>query len=88
LLARRFAEVYKDYQDAMAAVVRYRDSMIPAARQAYEVYTGNFANMTAPYERVLTTQRNLFQLEEAYNMSLLAAWRSAVEIQGLLAGEE
>ena len=87
-LARRFAEVYKEYRDAMDASARYRDSMIPAARQAYEMYMGNFANMAAPYERVLTTQRNLFQLEETYNATLMAAWRSAVEIQGLLAGEE
>ena len=88
LLARRFAEVYREYRDAVDSAARYRDSMIPAARQAYEMYTGNFTNMAAPYERVLTTQRNLVQLEETYNAALLAAWRSAVEIQGLLAGEE
>jgi outer membrane protein, heavy metal efflux system len=88
MLARRFAEVYKEYQDAISAAVRYRDSMLPAARQAYEMYAGNFANMSVPYERVLTTQRNLFQLEETYNAALMAAWKSAVEIQGLLTGEE
>ena len=53
-----------------------------------EMYMGNFANMAGPYERVLTTQRNLFQLEEAYNTTLMTAWRRAVEIQGLLSGEE
>ncbi|MSV35037.1 MAG: TolC family protein [Bryobacterales bacterium] len=88
MLARRFADVYQDYRNAADSATRYRGSMIPAARQAYEMYAANFSDMAAPYERVLLTQRNLFQLEEEYSRTLLAAWRSAVEIQGLLAGEE
>ena len=86
-LARRFAGVYKEYKDAVDAAARYRDSMIPAAREAYEMYVGNFANMAAPYPQVLTTQRNLFQLQEEYVTALMTAWRSAVEIEGLLVME-
>ena len=86
-LARRFARIYKEYKDAVDAAARYRDSMIPAAREAYEMYVSNFANMAAPYPQVLATQRNLFQLQEEYATALMAAWRSAVEIEGLLVME-
>ena len=86
-LARRFAGVYREYKDAVDAAARYRDSMIPAAREAYEMYVGNFANMAAPYPQVLATQRNLFQLQEEYVTALMTAWRSAVEIEGLLVME-
>ena len=86
-LSRRFAGVYREYKDAVEAAARYRDSMIPAAREAYEMYAGNFANMAAPYPQVLATQRNLFQLQEDYVAALMTAWRSAVEIEGLLVME-
>ncbi len=86
-LARRFAGVYREYKDAVDAAARYRDSMIPAAREAYEMYAGNFANMAAPYPQVLATQRDLFQLQEEYVAALMTAWRSAVEIEGLLVME-
>jgi cobalt-zinc-cadmium efflux system outer membrane protein len=84
LLARRFAAVFREYQDAVAASARYRDQMIPAAMQAYEMYLSNFGNMTAAYAQVLLTQRNLIQLREEYVAALVSAWRSAVEIEGLL----
>lgn len=86
-LTRRFAGVYREYKDAVDAAARYRDSMIPAAREAYEMYVGNFANMAAPYPQVLATQRNLFQLQEEYVAALMTAWRSAMEIEGLLVME-
>ena len=86
-LARRFAAVYKEYRDAVDTSTRYRDSMIPAAREAYAMYVSNFANMAAPYPQVLLTQRNLFQLQEEYVTALMTAWRSAVEIEGLLVME-
>ena len=88
MLARRFAAVYREYRDAVDAVARYRDSMIPAAREAHEMYLSNFGNMAAPYTQALLTQRNLFQLEEEYASALMTAWRGAVEIEGLSAGEE
>jgi cobalt-zinc-cadmium efflux system outer membrane protein len=86
-LARRFAAVYREYQDSVEAAARYRESMIPAARQAYELYSANFAQMAAPYTQVLLTQRNLFQLEQEYVDVLVNAWRAAVEIDSLLVTE-
>jgi len=83
-LARRFAAVYRDYQDASAAAIRYRDQMIPAAMQAYDLYFANFAAMTAAYTQVLMTQRNLIQMREEYVMALIHAARATVELDGLL----
>ena len=87
MLSRRFAAVYREYRDALAASTRYRDDMIPAATQVYETYVANFGQMTTAYMQVLLTQRSLIQMQEEYVMALTTAWRSAVEIQGLLAGE-
>ena len=84
MLARRFAAVYREYQDATAAATKYRDQMLPAASEAYEMYSSNFGNMTATYAQVLMTQRNLIQMREEYVSALVNAWRSAVEIEGLL----
>jgi len=86
LLARRFAAVYKEYQDAAGAAARYRGQMLPAARQAFDLYSSNFAQMAAPYAQVLSAQRNLFALEEDYISALLSAWRSSIEINGMLVG--
>ncbi len=88
MLARRLASVYREYRDATAAAARYRDDMIPAAIEAYDMYMANFGQMTAAYTQVLLTQRSLIQMQEEYVAALTTAWRGAVEIQGLLVGEE
>ena len=83
-LRSRLAAVYKEHQDSLAAVERYRTQMIPSARQAYELYLKSFRQMAAAYPQVLIAQRNLFQLQEDYVAALVGAWQSAVEIRGLL----
>lgn len=83
-LRSRLAAVYKEYQDALTSVERYRTRMIPVARQAYELYLNSFRQMAAAYPQVLIAQRNLFQLQEDYVAALVSAWQSTVEIQGLL----
>jgi outer membrane protein, heavy metal efflux system len=84
MLGRKVAAVYREYQDSAAAAAKYRDQMIPAASQAFEMYSSNFGNMVATYAQVLQTQRSLIQLREEYIAALVTAWRSAVEIDGLL----
>ena len=84
-LARRFAAVYKTYQDASVTATRLQDAMLPKARKAFEMYQTNFSEMAAPHAQVLLTQRSLGELEEQYTNALLAGWRSAVQIDGLLA---
>jgi outer membrane protein, heavy metal efflux system len=83
-LRLRMARVYKEYQDASITAERYRTQMIPRAQQAYDLYLNNFRQMAAAYPQVLIAQRNLFQLQQDYIDALVNAWRSAVEIEGLL----
>ena len=83
-LRARLATVYREYRDAMTTVERYRGRMIPKAQQAYDLYLNSFRGMAAAYPQVLISQRNLFQLQEEYVRALVAAWQSAIEIQGLL----
>jgi len=83
-LRMRMARAYKEYQDSLNMVEKYRTGMIPRAQKAYELYTSNFRQMAAAYPQVLIAQRNLFQLQEHYITALVKIWRSAVEIRGLL----
>lgn len=84
MLRSRFAAVSKEYDDAIAAAGFYRREMLPKAKEAYDLYQGNFRRMAAAYPQVLIAQRNWFQLQEDYVAVLVRAWQSAVEIQGLL----
>lgn len=83
-LRSRLAEVYREYQNSLVTVERYRTEMIPKAQQAYELYLSSFRRMAAAYPQVLISQRNLFQLQEDYVTALVVAWQRAIEIQGLL----
>lgn len=86
-LRMRLAAVYREYQDAMATAERYRTQMIPRAQQSYDLYLKSFQGMAASYPQVLIAQRNLFQLEEEYVTTLVAAWQRSIEIDGLLLGD-
>jgi outer membrane protein, heavy metal efflux system len=80
----RFAEVFRQYSDALAASQRYRDELVPKARQAFDMYSGNFRQMAAAYPQVLNAQRNLVQLQDEYIAELISAWAAAMEIEGML----
>jgi cobalt-zinc-cadmium efflux system outer membrane protein len=80
----RFAAEFKEFSDATAALDRLKRDMLPRARQALDLYRANFRQMSTAYMQILTAERNLIQLEEDYAAQLISAWRSAVEIEGLL----
>jgi outer membrane protein, heavy metal efflux system len=83
-LRSRLASAFREYQDSLAAVERYKTQMIPSAQRAYELYLNSFRQMAAAYPQVVITQRNLFQLQEDYVATLVSAWQRAVQIQSLL----
>ena len=87
-LRRRLAAVYREYQDAIAAAERYRTQMVPKAQEAYDLYLRSFRQMAAAYPQVIISQRNLFQLQEDYTATLVAAWQRSVEVEGLLLMQE
>jgi cobalt-zinc-cadmium efflux system outer membrane protein len=84
MIRSRFAAVYREYADAIAAIELYRDNLLPKARQGFEMYQGNFRQMAAAYPKVLLAQRSLMQMEEEYIAQLVAAWRARVEMDSLL----
>ena len=65
MLRARLAVAYKEYRDAVTTAERYRSTMLPKARQAYDLYLNNFRQMAAAYPQALIAQRNLFQLQDA-----------------------
>ena len=83
-LRSHLAATFKEYQDALNTVERYRSTMIPKATQAYEIYLNSFRQMAAAYPQALVAQRNLFQLQDDYVKALVSAWQRSIEIQGLL----
>jgi len=83
-LRTRLAGVGREFASASAAAAQYRVEMIPRAREAYQLYSANYRQMSAPYPQVLMTQRTLIELQDGYVGALEKAWRSAIEIDGLL----
>ena len=87
-LKRRLAAVYKEYRDAVDGADRYKNEMIPKATEAEQMYVESFREMAVAYPQVLMAERNLVELQEGYVAMLVAAWRSAEEIDGMLADGE
>ena len=72
------------YQAASQAVAQYRDTMLPRAQKAYQMYMKNYQNMAAAYPQVLVAQRSWFQAQTGYLAALAQLWRSAVTLRGYL----
>lgn len=85
-LARRddLAAALKDYADARAAADRYRNRILPRAEQAADLYRKSFEQMAAAYPQVLIAQRVLQRTRVEYIQALVALWRSATLLDGLL----
>jgi outer membrane protein, heavy metal efflux system len=86
-LTARFSDVFADYLNAKTTAERYKDVMIPNARQAYELYLNSFQKVQAAYPQVLIAQRNQYQLEVEYVKALTNQWIAALKIQGSLLTE-
>ena len=83
-LRARMASSFREYRSARTMVEKYRTQVIPRARQAYEMYLGNFRQMAASYPQVLIAQRTLFQVEVEYARALMELRRSAAGLRGFL----
>ncbi|HEX8338347.1 MAG TPA: TolC family protein [Pyrinomonadaceae bacterium] len=85
-LRTRMASSFGEYRSARTMVEKYRTQVIPRARQAYEMYLGNFRQMAASYPQVLIAQRTLFQVEVEYARALVELRRSAAGLRGFMLG--
>jgi cobalt-zinc-cadmium efflux system outer membrane protein len=84
-LRARLADAYREYKTALTRAERYKQDILPKAQKAYELYLASFHQMAAAYPQALIAQRSLFQLQDEYAATLVAAWQWSTEIQGQLA---
>ena len=80
----RLAHAFRDYNNALDAVRRYREVILPRAQRAYNLYSSSFRQMAASYPQVLISQRTMFQVREQYLDSLVSLRQRTIEIEGLL----
>jgi cobalt-zinc-cadmium efflux system outer membrane protein len=75
------------YLNALNESEVYRTQILPRAEEAYRLYLGRYKEMAAAYPQVLVAQQSLFTLSREYLESVDNVWRSAMALQGLLAGD-
>jgi cobalt-zinc-cadmium efflux system outer membrane protein len=83
-LRQRLARTYARYKTAQETVQSYRDSSLPEAKEAYELYLESFRRRRAAWPQVLVAQRTYFQMSVEYLQALDQLRRSEVAILGLL----
>ena len=83
-LRERAAALVQNYLTSRATVERYRESMIPRAQKAFDLYVRSYSGMAAAYPQVLIAQRTLFQLQTDYVMALENLWSNSIALKGFL----
>jgi cobalt-zinc-cadmium efflux system outer membrane protein len=86
-LRARAAAEFATYITSLGAAEAYRMEILPQSEEAYMLYLARYREMGAAYPQVLAAQRNLFEVSADYLTAVDAAWRSAIRLQGLLAGD-
>jgi cobalt-zinc-cadmium efflux system outer membrane protein len=69
------------YTSAKMEAARYRTSVLPKARRAYELYQEKYQSMAQAYPLVLVSQRTLFELEMRSIDALDRAWQNAIALE-------
>ena len=83
-LRARLASQFQEYARTRDLVQRYRDSVIPKAERAHQLYLARFREMGAAYPQVLIAQRTVAQVKAEYLEALDDVWRHAILLQGFL----
>ena len=86
-LRAQAASEFAIYLTAIRSAESFRADILPRAEQAYTLYLARYRDMAAAYPQVLVAQRGLFEMAREYLTHLEEAWRSALRLQGLLAGD-
>ncbi len=86
-LVDRLATAFRDYSSASRKVSRYRDAVIPKAKELFQLAAQ--AEMAGQLDslKVLEAQRSVAQARLEYVKSLGDAWKAAAAIAGLLLEE-
>lgn len=83
-LQMQVAAIIREYNTALDAITRYRESILPAADQAYELQKKKFDQMSSSYPQVLIAQRTRFQVRQKYVNSLVSLQQDATQMEGFL----
>ena len=78
---------FASYLTSLRSAESFRTDILPRAEQAYTLYLVRYREIAAAYPQVIMSQRTLFDVSREYLVHLETAWRSALRLQGLLAGE-
>lgn len=83
-LQMQVSAIIREYNTALDAITRYRESILPAADQAYELQKKKFDQMSSSYPQVLIAQRTRFQVRQKYVNSLVSLQQDATQMEGFL----
>lgn len=83
-LKRRLAEAFQNYANARARAETYATTILPKARQTFELVQRGYRLGEVGYLDLLTAQRTNSQTNLAYLDALGSLWANWTEIDGLL----
>lgn len=83
-LARRLAEVYRQYADARVLAAAYAEKILPRSQRTFDLVKTGYEQGEVGYLDLLTAQRTYFQTNLAYLDALGTMWQSYFLIDGLL----
>jgi outer membrane protein, heavy metal efflux system len=82
----QLASAVRDYNTALDAVTRYRETIIPRADEAHEMWKNKFSQMAAAYPQLLIANRTRYQVRQKYIASLVRLQQGSAQFEGFLLG--
>jgi len=87
-IARELADAVGRFQQAQQQVERYRDRIVPKAREGVEIVRSGIAGGQLELARLLQAQRALIDSSLMYLTALEARWKAAADIAGMVQLEQ
>ncbi len=85
-LESRFADAFEAYAQARLMADAYRQAVLPRLEEAMSLNQSRYSEMATPYPQVLESRQAYLEALADYTEAVAAAWQSAMQIEGLLAG--
>jgi outer membrane protein, heavy metal efflux system len=82
-IARELADAIGRFQQSQQQVERYRDRIVPKAKEGVEIVRGGIAGGQLELVRLLQAQRALIDSSLMYLTALEARWKAAADIAGM-----
>lgn len=82
----QLAAAVREYNIALDAVTRYRNTIIPRADESYELLKTKFSQMATAYPQVLIANRTRYQVRRQFISSLVRLQQSSTQLEGFLLG--